>query len=91
MPTEENIKFSSLVICFRFYFRKECEKQVKGFKGPQFKKFNTREEAEEFIQQKCGGVVDKRKKPDPDSSKKEREGKPFYCYLSFLLSWIRLT
>lgn len=41
--------------------RSECQKQVQGFKGPQFKKFSTKEEAEEFIQQHIGNVVDKRK------------------------------
>ena len=29
--------------------RQECEVQVKGFKSSQFKKFETREEAENFV------------------------------------------
>ncbi|XP_047735673.1 ribonuclease H1 [Hyalella azteca] len=52
-----------------------CQKQVQGFRGPQFKKFDTQEEAEEFIALRTGGVVDKRKagvlseKQDSESSK----------------------
>lgn len=42
----------------------ECQKQVQGFRGPQFKKFATREEAEDFIGQRVGNVVDKRKSPE---------------------------
>jgi len=38
----------------------ECQKQTMGFKGPQFKKFNTKEEAQEFIDKHTKGVVDKR-------------------------------
>jgi hypothetical protein len=31
------------------FFRTDCERQVSGFQGPRFKKFNTRVQAEEFI------------------------------------------
>jgi viroplasmin and RNaseH domain-containing protein len=61
---------STVALC-----RPTCQKQVQGFRGPQFKKFDTREEAEEFIAQRTGGVVDKRKaevlgdKQDSESSK----------------------
>ena len=65
------VEYTCVLIYVLPTFRKECEKQVKGFKGPQFKKFNTREEAEEFIQQKSGGIVDKRKKTEAVDSKKE--------------------
>lgn len=30
----------------------ECEKQVRGFKGAVYKKFSTRNEAEDFIREK---------------------------------------
>ena len=43
-----------------FYCRSECQKQINGFKQPKFKKFNTHEEAEEFIQGKKNNTVDKR-------------------------------
>ncbi|KAF2363007.1 Ribonuclease H1 N-terminal [Trinorchestia longiramus] len=47
----------------------ECQKQVQGFKCPQFKKFATREEAEDFVAQRVQGVIDKRaKKTDSNSS-----------------------
>lgn len=51
----------------------DCEAQVKGFNGPKFRKFNTKSEADAFIEEfggsgstpkkeKKGGIVDKRPK-----------------------------
>ncbi|MCL4133494.1 UNVERIFIED_CONTAM: hypothetical protein GTU68_006246 [Idotea baltica] len=38
----------------------ECQEQIVGFKGPVFKKFNTEEEANSFIQERGSNTVDKR-------------------------------
>lgn len=35
--------------CISNHGRKECEQQTKGFPGPAFKKFPTREEADAFV------------------------------------------
>ena len=56
-----------------FYCRSECQKQINGFKQPQYKKFSTKEEAEEFIAKKKDGTVDNRKKVS-STSKDEENG-----------------
>ena len=55
---------------------------MKGFKGgAQFKKFNTREEAQDFIDQKVGGVIDRRK---PESSSHNNATGDYLTLNSFL-------
>lgn len=39
--------------CFvLFFFRSDCEQQIKGYSGAIYKKFKTQNEAEQFIEQK---------------------------------------
>ena len=63
MVSGKNIKFE-----FNFYvLRKECQLQTVGFTGAQFKKFDSKEEAEKFIDDgiknvKSKNIVSKRSK-----------------------------
>jgi len=51
----------------------ECQQQIVGFRGAQFKKFATKEEAEDFVKGKKVDVVDKRV-PKEDSANGGSEG-----------------
>jgi len=46
----------------------ECQEQIVGFRGAQFKKFATEEEAGDFVKGKKVDVVDKREVKDKDKS-----------------------
>ena len=75
MEVRARLVLMSVTNCPYKIYRSVCQKQIQGFKGPQFKKFSTREDAEEFIQARQGSVVDKRKAEPNKSTSVENETK----------------
>lgn len=51
----------------------ECKKQTNGYSNAIFKKFNTKQEAEDFIKQKTPNITKKKKKVNKTSSKKKKK------------------